>query len=217
MAASVIAAEDAVAGRFNLVSVGSRVLLEERFGNLPSAQFHAQGLDLSRMEAARDGPLPQLARPSCVALGTTLFDTDLLALCAKARPDMWFYIVGALPAKRTIDLPNIVWCGERPFEEALRMAAACDIAAAFYRPEKGTEYLAETSNKIFQYTFFRKAIIGPHQLVGPLRRMSFFAIDPPTEEGARVAIERALRCSPPKHQPTLSGLGRLCGTRFSRA
>ena len=197
MAPSILAAEDAAVDRFDLISVPSRVLLAERFGRLPLARFHPHGLDLSRLRAAQDGPLPQLNRPSCVALGTTLFDADLAALCARARPEMQFYIVGALPPNRRVDLPNIVWCGERPFEEALSMAAACDIAAAFYRPEAGTAYLAETSNKIAQYTFFRKAIIGPAHLAGPLGRLSYFAIDPQTEVGARAAIGRALLSSQP--------------------
>ena len=192
MAPSILAAEDAAVRRFDLISVPSRVLLSDRFGHLPSARFHPHGIDMSRLGAARDGPLPQLERPSCVALGTTLFDADLLALCARARPEMRFYIVGALPPKRRVALPNIAWCGELPFEEALSMAAACDIAAAFYRPEAGTAYLAETSNKIAQYAFFRKAVIGPRHLAAPLGRLSYFAIDPPTEEGAHAAIGRAL-------------------------
>jgi 2-beta-glucuronyltransferase len=197
MAPSIVAAEDAAIHLFDMISVPSRVLLSERFAHLPSARFHPHGLDVSRLTAARDGPSPQLGRPSCVALGTTLFDADLLALCARARPEMRFYIVGALPPKRRVDLPNIVWCGERPFEEALSMAAACDIAAAFYRPEAGTAYLAETSNKIAQYAFFRKAIIGPRHLAGPLGRLSYFAIDPPTEEGAHAVIGQALLSSRP--------------------
>lgn len=198
MAPSILAAEDAAISHFDLISVPSWVLLEKRFGHLPSARFHPHGLDLFQLEAARDGSLPKLESPSCVALGTTLFDADLLALCARARPEMRFYIVGALPPKRRIDLPNIIWCDERPFEEALSMTAAGDIAAAFYRPEKGTEYLAETSNKIAQYTFLRKAIIGPRHLAGSLPTLNFFAVDPPTEEGARAAIERALLGSPPE-------------------
>ncbi len=196
MARSILAAEEAAADRFDLISVPSRVLLAKRFAHLPSARFHPHGVDLPRLEAAQAGPLPELDRSSCVALGTTLFNTELLALCATARPDMRFYVVGALPAKRRVDLPNIVWCGERPFEEALSMAAAGDIAAAFYRPEDGTEYLAETSNKIAQYTFFRKGIIGPAHLADALRRVNYFAVDPLTEQGARAAIERALHSSP---------------------
>lgn len=196
MARSILAAEEAAAGRFDLVSVPSRVLLAERFAHLPTARFHPHGVDLPRLRAARDGPLPELHRPSCVALGTTLFSTELLALCATARPDMRFYIVGAVPAKRRTDLPNIVWCGELPFEEALSMAAAGDIAAAFYRPEEGTEYLAETSNKIAQYAFLRKGIIGPGHLAGALGRINYFAVDPPTGQGARAAIERALESAP---------------------
>ena len=196
MAPSILAAEDAAVDRFDLISVPSWVLLAERFSHLSSARFHPHGLDLPRLEAARDGPLPELDRPNCVALGTTLFNTDLLALCARACPEMRFYIIGALPPKRRIEMPNIVWCGELQFEEALSMAAACDIAAAFYRPENGTTYLAETSNKIAQYTFFRKAVIGPRHLKDPLGRISFFAVDPLTEEGARTAIERAIGSVP---------------------
>lgn len=201
MAPSILAAEDEAVGRFDLISVPSRVLLKERFGHLTAARLHPHGLDLPRLRAARDGPQPELDRPSCVALGTTLFDTDLLALCARSRPDMRFYIVGALPRKRRVDLPNIDWCGERGFEDALSMASAGDIAAAFYRPERGAEYLAETSNKIAQYTFLRKAVIGPRHLAGPLGRTSFFAIDPPTEEGARKAIARALAADRPEPPP----------------
>jgi 2-beta-glucuronyltransferase len=201
MAPSILAAEDTAVGRFDLISVPSRALLEERFGHLASARFHPHGLDLPRLEAARDRPQPELDRPSCVALGTTLFDAELLALCARARPDVRFYVVGALPAKRRIDLPNITWCGERPFEEALGMAAACDIAAAFYRAEEGTAYLAETSNKIAQYTFFRKAVIGPRHLSRPLARTSFFAVDPLTEEGVREAIGQALATTRPEVPP----------------
>lgn len=198
MAPSILAAEEKAVDHFDLISVPSRVLLKQRFGRLATARFHPHGLDIARLAAARDAPPPELKRPNCVALGTTLFDPHLVALCARARPDMWFYIVGALRLSRRIDLPNIVWCGERPFEEALRMAAACDIAAAFYRPEKGAEYLAETSNKISQYAFLRKPIIGPHPLREPLRRMPFFPIEPRTEDGARAAIGRALRCAPPE-------------------
>jgi 2-beta-glucuronyltransferase len=192
MAPSILAAEDAAVGRFDLISVPSRVLLQERFTHLATARFHPHGLDLQRLEAARDAPQPELDRPACVALGTTLFNAELLALCAQARPDVRFYIVGALPAKCRIKLPNITWFGELPFEEALKMAAACDIAAAFYRAEEGTTYLAETSNKIAQYIFFQKPIVGPRHLAALLGRVSFFAVDPQTEAGAREAIDRAL-------------------------
>lgn len=197
MAPSILRAEDRAVGAFDLISVPSRVLLRDRF-DLPRARFQPHGLDLPRLEAARDGAPPELARPACVALGTTLFNTDLLALCARARPDVQFYIVGALPPKRRVDLPNITWCGERPFEEALSMAAACDIAAAFYRPEAGTEYLAETSNKIAQYTFFRKPIIGPGHLAGPLEQMCFFPVEAGTEAAAAEAIDRALSAGRPE-------------------
>lgn len=204
MAPSILAAEDRAVPRFDLISVPSRVLLRERFA-VPNAAFHPHGLDLPRLAAARDGVHDggggDLARPACVGLGTTLFNTDLLTLCARARPDVTFYIVGALPPKRRVDLPNIVWCGERPFEEALSMAAACDIAAAFYRPEAGTEYLAETSNKIAQYTFFRKPIIGPGHLAGPLERSCFFPVETLTEEGAAEAIARALAAERPEIPP----------------
>jgi len=198
MAPSVLAAEDAALARFDLVSVPSRILLAARFGHLPSARFHPHGVDLSRLAAARDAEGPALARPACVGLGTTLFNTELLALCAKARPDVRFYIAGALPAKRRVDLPNITWCGEIPFEEALGLAAAADVTAAFYRPEAGTEYLAETSNKIAQYMFFRKPILGPEFLSGVLPRPHFHPVVPATEEGARRAIRAALESSPPE-------------------
>ncbi|PZX10361.1 2-beta-glucuronyltransferase [Palleronia aestuarii] len=196
MAPEIQSAEDAAAPHFHLVSVPSRMLLERRFGDLPAAQFHPHGIDIPRLRAALEAPAKDLAHPNCVALGTTLFNTDLLALCARSRPDIRFYIVGAVPKNRRIDLKNITWCGERPFQEALEMVAACDIAAAFYRPEPGTEYLAETSNKIAQYIFFRKPVVGPAHLAPALPASNFFAVAPSTLEGASSAIGQALNADP---------------------
>jgi len=203
MAPSICRAEDAVLADFDLVSVPSRILRDTRFSTCPQARVHPHGLDLPRLRAARAAPAPDMARPSCVSLGTTMFDGDLLDLCARARPDIWFHVIGAVPARRRPDPVNIVWWGERPFAEALRFAAHCDIAAAFYRHESGTAYLAETSNKIAQYLFFEKPIVGPRHLTGALPASHFVAIDPEDPSGAGAALDRASALAPPPPSASL--------------
>ncbi|MEM9435145.1 MAG: hypothetical protein AAGA12_14585 [Pseudomonadota bacterium] len=198
VAQSVLDCEDRIVGEFDLISVPSRKLLSTRFGSQTAARFHPHGVDLDRLLAASEGAQPKLKRPACVSLGTTLFDQELLAICANARPDISFYIIGAVPQERRFDKGNIIWTGEQPFTQALKMARVADLTAAFYRAEPGTEYLAETSNKMAQYAYYQKPILGPRHLASAQRLVNFVPVDPPTEDGAKAAIERALAMSPPE-------------------
>lgn len=191
-APSIQAASRAVARKADLVSVPSRLLLKEVFANCPVARFHPHGIDLARLKAASAAPPIKVEDFSCVHLGTTLFDRALLERCARARPDITFQIVGSIDPGPLAALPNIRWWGERPFEEALRIAASCDIASAFYRQVPGAAYLAETSNKIAQYRYFGKPVLIPEWLGSALTGDDVVTVPDGDANHVGVVFDRAL-------------------------
>lgn len=197
MAPTITKAEENALPQFSLISVPSRHLLQRRFATFPQARFQPHGLDIDRLHAARAAPPLALERPACVSLGSTLFDHRMLAQLATARPDIWFHVVGAVEPGDLAEMPNIRWWGERPFEEALHIAASCDISAAFYTYREGVEYLAETSNKIAQYRYLGKPILGPGWLQAPLAHPGFV----PVGADASGAVDQALELAGTRIDP----------------
>lgn len=176
--------EDEVVSQFHCVSVPSRIL-HRRFSHLENAVVHPHGLNKSAMDAAAlENPLAGQPGPHAVSIGSTLFDPDFLNIAADLRPDVTFHVIGDV--KVAYDKANIRQYGELPFAKAASFTMHADVGLALYKERAGAEYLAETSNKIGQYTYARLPVVAP-RFASTVPRPHVFAYD---ED--RTSIGRAL-------------------------
>lgn len=158
------AQEDRVIGRFDLISLPSTIMHKGRFAVYPQARHHRHGISDAIADGVFLDPFPDRGRLKAVSVGSTLFDANFIRLSAAARPDIDFHVIGDVGDGNRATFPNAIYHGELPFKQAAAYSASCDIALAAYRPRPGSEYLAETSNKIIQYTYFGKRIIAPRHI-----------------------------------------------------
>jgi len=153
--------EDEVIAGFDLLSVPSSIMLSGRFSRHRNARHHPHGIADSLIEGTLGDPFASRDVPKVVSVGSTLFDHGFLRISVETRPDLEFHVVGDIPDLTRIKAPHVVYHGEVPFLQAAAYSAHADIAIAAYDLRPGSEYLAETSNKLIQYTHFRKRVIAP--------------------------------------------------------
>lgn len=179
--------EDEVVSRFHCVSLPSRIL-HRRFSHLENAVVHPHGLNKNAMDAAAlENPFSGQAGPHAVSIGSTLFDPDFLNIAADLRPDVTFHVIGDV--KVNYSKANIRQYGELPFAKAASFTMHADVGLALYKERAGAEYLAETSNKIGQYTYARLPVVAP-RFASTVPRPHVFAYD---ED--RASIARALNAA----------------------
>jgi 2-beta-glucuronyltransferase len=194
--------EDDVISSFDLISVPSRIMLE-RFSAHPKALFHPHGIDQNFFNTDFPNPFPSRNSKNIVSVGSTLFDYDFVNTAARLRPSCLFHIVGDVSQKRLSAAKNIICYGELPFKEAACFSAHGDVALAPYILKSGAEYLAETSNKIGQYCYLRKAVVAPRFIVKRLGYKNMVPYDMDDEQSISSAIDTALDL-------------RLCGAEVPR-
>lgn len=208
-------AEDDALQYFDLISVPSRILLK-RFVNEKS-YFHPHGLDHAIFSGPHENPFKNPDRVAAVSVGSTLFDHDFIDIASEVCPEVDFHLVGDFSDKWK--KTNVFLHGELPFQQAAAYSAHCDLALAPYRISAGAEYLAETSNKIIQYRYLRKAIVTHKTVANIINDPSVFGYDLSSPVTVKVAIEGALKLkveklqlqTPPSwdhvHQAILKDLG----------
>lgn len=183
--------EDRIISRFDLISLPSNIMLNGRFSAFPQARYHRHGIPGAIADGVFQDPFPDRARPKMVSVGSTLFDANFIHISAKVRPDLDFHVIGDVGAASRVTLANIIYHGELPFKQAAAYSAFCDVALAAYLPRIGSEYLAETSNKIIQYTYFGKKIIAPRHIQQRAGMAHIIPYDPDDEASIAAAYATA--------------------------
>jgi 2-beta-glucuronyltransferase len=117
------------------------------------------GIDPSIADAA--DPSPYGEGLHAVSIGSMLFDASFFQTAALAFPEVTFHVIGAGAAGRQLSGPNIRVYGEMPFQETLRFVKHADLGVAPYRSDRVPEYLADTSMKLGQYSFFGIPAVCP--------------------------------------------------------
>lgn len=153
----IIAAEERLGPRFDLVSLPARTMrpLFGRYGNIA---FHRHGIDKAAFDAPAPNPYPP-GTVNAVSVGATLFDAAALADAADCCPDWRFHVFTwhrDLPARA-----NIVVYDERPFAETVPYIRHADVGLALYTWRAGAENLADSSLKMIQYEYCRLPTVAP--------------------------------------------------------
>lgn len=186
----VLAAERAALPRFSVISIPSPKLAD-RFPGLDTVIHHPHGLDTAAFAAPTASPYAPGERV-VISVGTMLFDSAAARAVCTARPDLNVHFFGALNGEPVAD--NAVHHGERPFAELIPYIQHAVVGAAFYRPAPGSDYLADTSNKMMQYAACRLPILAPDFVAGG--RPHIFGYRPDDTESIAGALEKALAADP---------------------
>lgn len=183
------AAEDAAIDKFDLVSVPSRTLLRERFGEVRNAKMQPHGIpkvaatDLGKSCYETPGP-------HATSIGSTLLDTAFLEIAPQRRPGITFHQVGQM--RTPVHSPKFVEHGEVPFARSFDFASQADICLALYEDKGNVTYLAETSNKLAIYKSLRKRIVAPEFLRDSIEQPGTFFYDISNPESIDAALDAAL-------------------------
>ncbi|MBP2151675.1 hypothetical protein [Xanthobacter flavus] len=163
---SLLAAEARAVGKADAVSLASEHLARSFLGR-GRVQFDPMGLDKARFDAATKNPYPDDGRPKVVISGSSSLDHAALETAARSLTDFTFIQFGA--ADRKIDLPNLEYRGEVPFDDLVPYVKFADIGFAPYLVRPGFEYQAEHSNRLLQYVYSGLPSVVPMELASPQR------------------------------------------------
>jgi 2-beta-glucuronyltransferase len=121
---------------------------------------------VDRSIAATVYPDPYGGRPSCVAVGSMLFDASFFKIAAAACPDLDFHIIGAGKAAAELQADNIIVHPEMAFAETLPYVQHAAFGVAAYRDDNSPRYLIDTSLKLRQFGLFSIPAVCPHFALG---------------------------------------------------
>lgn len=186
------AAEEAVIGEFDCVSVPSRILLETRFARLKNAVYQPHGVpDLPPV--ASQGRYGRGA-PVATSVGSTLLDYEFLRLAPLRRPGITFHQIGQMTVP--VRAANLITHGELPYADAVDFAAQADVCLALYEEHPNSVYLAETSNKLALFMALQKRVVAPEFLRRSLTRPGIFFYDIHDPATIDAALDGALAFDP---------------------
>jgi len=155
---SILEEEERVVAGFDLISVPSPLLLK-RFGDSKQLVFMPHGLSTHPFDASSESPYRERGKTNVISIGSTLFDSSFFDIATDLFPNLDFHVIGynrKLPKRK-----NLRYYGEMRFEDIVPYVKFADIGVAAYRYCRGAEYLADSSNKISQYTYCRLPLIAP--------------------------------------------------------
>ncbi len=180
----VLAAEDRLAPRFDLISVPGSHLLQ-RFEHLPQAHLHPHGLQKPLFDTPHPNPYTHLNDASphpllhAVYVGNARLDLPALHHAARLRRQWHFHLLGEINARtrRHADHapPNLHRYGERPFHDLIPFLQHAHAGLHTLLPHPGVEVFAQ-SLKVLQYTYCRLPILAPRIMQPQLPHM--IAYDP---------------------------------------
>ena len=162
----IIEAERRNAPRFDLITAPS-ILLLRKFPYLKNTAVHPQGLATELYDLEYNDPYGDRSVPNLLSIGNMIYDIDFLERASRLFPDWRFHVIGWLrniPRK-----PNIIFYGEKPFEEVIPFVKFADVGLSPYQYRPGNEYLSQSSHKILQYTYCQLPVVAPHFVTDPSR------------------------------------------------
>jgi 2-beta-glucuronyltransferase len=184
----IVEAEHRWAPEFDLITAPSSSPLKQ-YSHLPNTAVHPQGLDKEIFDSACKNPYGDSATPNLISIGNMIFDLDFLERASSMFPDWRFHIIGWL--EKVPQKPNIIFYGEKAFEEAISFMKFADIGLSPYRDRPGNEYLSQASHKMLQYTYCRLPIVAPHSVVDS-SRPHIIGYTPGENDSIRQALEKAI-------------------------
>jgi glycosyltransferase involved in cell wall biosynthesis len=184
--------EDEMAEDADLVFLSSETLATRRCPASSNASVIPHGTLATQTGPGTLEELAGVPRPRIGFVGAIneWIDRDLLRDLARARPDWSFVLVG--PAEVSLggvqDLPNVIWCGERPHHEVSRFINEFDVGLIPYRSASGT--VAVNPVKLREYLAQGLPVVGSDMPeLRPFGEDVFFGDG---AAGFAEAIERAL-------------------------
>lgn len=141
---SLLTAEEALAGQFNLVSVPNTAIFD-RFKKFCSPVLQPHGIPKYLFDKNYTNPYSS-TRKKAVFVGNLLFDYEFLRICSSEFKDVDFHIIGPLQKKVISD--NIIYYGEMPYEETIKYIKYADVGLS---PMISGGLMG--SNKIIQYKY----------------------------------------------------------------
>jgi 2-beta-glucuronyltransferase len=105
-------------------------------------------------------PTPYKSPKQAISVGDMLFEPWVIETLAEAFPDWTFHLFGN-KARITKPLPNVEEHGETPLPKLIPFIQHAHVGLAPYRPEPDTDYLAQSSMKMAQYTYCKLPIVAP--------------------------------------------------------
>ncbi|MDJ0950187.1 MAG: glucuronosyltransferase [Alphaproteobacteria bacterium] len=180
--------EDRIATDFDLISVPSARMLG-KFARCRNVVHLPHGLNTRPFDVSRDSPYRDRGKVNAVSIGSTLFDADFFDIAAELFPEIDFHVIGY--SRELPDRRNLFRYGEMPFKEMVPYVKFADIGVAAYTYREGAEYLADSSNKIAQYTYCRLPLVAPDFLKAE-DRGNLFSYRPGDPASIRQAMRLAL-------------------------
>jgi 2-beta-glucuronyltransferase len=145
---------------------------------------------IDRAIADQRYPDPYGDRPSCVSVGSMLFDASFFSLAATAFPDVDFHIIGAGKAASRLQGANIIIHPEMAFADTLAYLQHAAFGVAPYRDADTPRYLIDTSLKLRQFGLFGIPAVCPHFALGDAAGR--FGYTPGDASSIEAAIRKAL-------------------------
>ncbi len=184
-----VEAERRWAPEFDLITAPSLPLLK-KYRHLQNTAVHPQGLDKEMFDSAQENPYGHSATPNLISIGNMIYDLDFLERASRIFPDWRFHIIGWL--EKIPKRSNIIFYGEKAFEDAIPFMKFADIGLSPYQDKAGNEYLSKASHKILQYTYCRLPIVAPLSVVDP-SMPHILGYTPGNDDSIRQALEKATK------------------------
>jgi 2-beta-glucuronyltransferase len=183
-----IEAEKKWAPEFDLITAPSARTLD-KFSHLPNTAVHPQGLVKELFDRPHKDPYSDHAAPNLISIGNMIYDLDFLDRASRLFPDWRFHVIGWL--SKLPKQSNILFYGEKPFEEVIPFLKYADIGLSPYLDRPENAYLSQASHKMLQYTYCRLPIVAPHSVTDP-SRPHIVGYTPGNNDSIRMALEKAL-------------------------
>ncbi|MFA5592654.1 MAG: glycosyltransferase [Micavibrio sp.] len=142
-------------GLFDFIRLNAEEIAQDFPSNVP-AHYIPQAIDKDAFDRPHTNPYAK--EKNAISIGDMLFDSFTLEILAQHYPDWTFHIFGS-GAKIKDELPNILFYGERNFDDIIPYIKHADIGIAPYLYRNGAEYLHQSSLKLVQYSYCKLPII----------------------------------------------------------
>jgi 2-beta-glucuronyltransferase len=117
----------------------------------PSMSYTPHGVDPQLWEKTFENPFER--KGNLVSVGSMLFDPSFFEIAAPIFPDLQFHVIGGGSKSWAIKKrPNIHIYGEMNYEKTLAYLQHADVGIAPYDRAGVTQYLADTSMKLAQFS-----------------------------------------------------------------
>jgi len=158
---AIVQAEREALPHFSLIRVPSAVMKDDYDPSLP-VKVIPQGVPKALFDAPHANPYAQ--GKNAVAVGDMLFDARMVEMLSEQFPDWTFHLFGH-HAKLGRQYRNVVEYGEMPYDRIIPYLRHADVGLAPYRPVEGSDYIAQSSLKLAQYTYCRLPVVAPDFMV----------------------------------------------------